>query len=62
MTSYRGYAIRGDGRIKRGAYLAASSALEAHHAAVDLCEEGVDLIEVWADARKIEDVDCPETG
>ena len=60
MTSYRGYAIRSDGRIKRGAYLAASSAAEAHHAAIELCDETVDHIEVWADAAKIDEVECHE--
>ena len=57
MASYRGYAIRGDGRIKRGAYLAASTHREAQHAAKDLCDDDIDHIEVWADATKIDDVD-----
>ena len=61
MTSYRGYAIRGDGRIKRGAYLAAATPVEAVHAAEDLCSEDVDHIEVWADANKIDDVDCHDS-
>jgi hypothetical protein len=61
MTSYRGYAIRSDGRIKRGAYLAASTPLEAHHAAVELCDETVDHIEVWADATKLDEVDCQDS-
>lgn len=62
MTSYRGYAIRGDGRIKRGAYLAAATAIEAHDAAVELCDDDIDHVEVWADAKKIDDVDCQEEG
>lgn len=61
MTSYRGYAIRGDGRIKRGAYLAAATPLEALHVAEDLCEDDIDHIEVWADAKKIDDVDCHDS-
>jgi hypothetical protein len=62
MTSYRGYAIRGDGRIKRGAYLPATTPLEAHHAAVEeLCEDGVDRVEVWADAKKIDEVECQDS-
>lgn len=62
MTSYRGYAIRGDGRIKRGAYLAAATPGEAVHAAEELCEEDVAHIEVWADTRKIDDLDCHDSG
>jgi len=61
MTSYRGYAIRGDGRIKRGAYLAAATPVEAVHAAEDLCEDDIDHIEVWADAKKIDEVDCHDS-
>lgn len=61
MTSFRGYAIRNDGRIKRGAYLAAETALQAHDAAIELCEEDVQRVEVWADARKIDEVECHDS-
>jgi hypothetical protein len=62
MTSYRGYAIRTDGRIKRGAYLQATSPDEAHLAAEELCEDDVKRVEIWADARKVADFDCHEPG
>jgi hypothetical protein len=58
MTSYRGYAIRRDGRIRRGAYLKADTPSQAHQAALDLCEEEIDHVEVWADAKLIEEVPC----
>lgn len=58
MTSYRGYAIRSDGRIKRGAYLEARTDPEAQAAAADLCDEDVDHIEVWAGAVKVDEVEC----
>ena len=61
MTSYRGYGIRSNGRIKRGAYLAASTPVEARLAAVELCEDEIDHIEVWADARKIDEVECHDS-
>jgi hypothetical protein len=58
MTSYRGYAIRGDGRIRRGAYLKADTPQQARQAALELCEGEIDHIEVWADTRLVEELPC----
>jgi hypothetical protein len=59
MTTYRAYQLDRRNRIKSGTWIYASSAAEAHDMAAELCEEGVDSIELWQAQTKVDEIDCP---
>ena len=59
MTTYRAYQLDQRHRIKAGQWSFAADDAEARNQAAELCEEGVESIELWQAQSKIDEPDCP---
>jgi hypothetical protein len=62
MHPYRAYRLDKKKPFKSGCRIAASSDQEAKRQAADLCENGATGIEVWRDAKRIDEIDCEPSG
>ncbi len=59
MTTYRAYQLDQRHRIKSGQWIIAKDDDEARAQASELCEEGVESIELWQAQTKVDELDCP---
>ena len=59
VTTYRAYQLDSCHRIKSGQWIIAADEGDARTQAAELCEEGVDSIELWQAQTKIDELDCP---
>ncbi len=61
MKTYRVYRLNRQGRIRNGEWIHAADDEDAKHQAAGLCDEESAKVEVWDQARPVEQIDCPET-
>ena len=59
MTTYRAYQLDQRHRIKVGQWITAADDAEARAQAAELCEDGVEAIELWQAETKVDELDCP---
>lgn len=59
MTTYRAYQLDHRHRIKSGQWIVADNEEDARSQAAGLCEDGVESIELWQAATKVDELDCP---
>ena len=59
MTTYRAYQLDRRHRIKAGRWIIAEDDAEARSQAAELCEDGVEAIELWQAETKLDELDCP---
>ena len=59
MTTYRAYQIDHRHKIKAGEWIVAEDDDAALAQAAELCEDGVESIELWQARTKVAELDCP---
>lgn len=59
MTTYRAYQLDQRNRIKAGCWIEARNDDDAREQAAELCEDGVEAIELWQATTKVDEMDCP---
>ena len=59
MTTCRAYQLDRRHRIKTGQWITAAADDDARSQAAELCEDGVESIELWQAQTKVDDLDCP---
>lgn len=59
MTTYRAYQLDNRHRILTGTWIQAKDDQDAHDQAAELCDDGVEAIELWQAETKVGEIDCP---
>jgi len=59
MKTYRAYQLNDRNRILTGTWIQADDDKAARDQAADLCEDGVESVELWRAQTKVEEIDCP---
>ena len=60
MATYRAYRVDSRHHIKSAEWLEAPNDEAAVDQAEELCEEGLPTIELWQQARLVEEIDCED--
>jgi hypothetical protein len=59
MMTYRAYQLDQRHKIRAGEWILAEDDAAAREQAAELCDEGVDSIELWRAQTKVDELDCP---
>ena len=62
MRSYRVYWLNQQRRIMRGDWIEALDDADAHRKATHLCDEDTAHVEIWEQARPVDEIDCHRAG
>jgi hypothetical protein len=60
MPTYRAYKLDRARHIKSAEWIEAPNDLAAKDQAQDLCDEEAPTIEVWQQARRVDEIDCED--
>ena len=62
MPTYRAYRLDDRRHIRSADWLEAPSDAAAKAAAEELCDPETPVVELWQATRKVEDIECEESG
>ena len=60
MPTYRAYLLNAAGKITWGEWIEAETLEEARAKALEMCDGGHPMVELWSGARMVDMVECGE--